>query len=48
MWEALQPRGDGSCSAPCKRPLCEPPLPGLLGHKAPTAEAGSSSGLAGG
>lgn len=47
-WEALQPWGDGSCSAPYKRPLCESPLPGSLGHKAPTAEAGSSSGLAGG
>lgn len=47
-WEALQPWGDGSCSAPCKRPLCESLLPGSLGHKAPTAEAGSSSGLASG
>lgn len=46
-WEALQPRGDGSCSAPCKRPLGESPLPGSLGHKAPMAEVGSSSGLAG-
>lgn len=41
-------RGDDSCSAPCKLPLCMSPLPGSLGHKAPTAEAGSSSGLAGG
>lgn len=48
MWEALQPQGDGSCPAPCKRPLRESPLPGSLGHKAPMAEAGSSSGLAGG
>lgn len=29
------------------QPLCESPLPGSLRHKAPTAEAGSSSGLAG-
>lgn len=29
-----------------QQPLCESPLPGSLGHKAPTAEAGSSSGLA--
>lgn len=47
--EAWQPQGGGggSCSAPVKQPLCESPLPGSLGHKAPTAEAGSSSGLAG-
>lgn len=39
--------GGGFLLCSVTQPLCESPLPGSLRHKAPTAEAGSSSGLAG-